>query len=129
MAAASEPVAALPLRRDGADRERFRTDLDTARVVEAGAGSGKTTALVDRVVALVTTGTVELRHLAAIPFTEKAGAELRDRVRRKLEEVATNPDPVVAERCRSALAQLAGAAKNGSGSCRDRVCQNVEIEV
>src|SRR3546814_7431758 len=87
-----------------AARERIRTDLDTTLFVEAGAGSGKTTALVDRVVALVTTGTVELRHLAAITFTEKAGAELRDRVRRKLEEVATNPDSVVVERCRSALA-------------------------
>src|SRR3546814_6719736 len=93
-----------------AARERIRTDLDTTLFVEAGAGSGKTTALVDRVVALVTTGTVELRHLAAITFTEKAGAELRDRVRRKLEEVATNPDSVVVERCRSPLAQLDGAA-------------------
>src|SRR3546814_9762258 len=84
MTAASEPVAARPLPPDEAARERIRTDLDTTLFVEAGAGSGKTTALVDRVVALVTTGTVELRHLAAITFTEKAGAELRDRVRRTI---------------------------------------------
>ena len=71
---------------DQAARDRIATDLDTTLFVEAGAGSGKTTALVGRVVALVTSGAVELRNLAAITFTEKAGAELRDRVRRELQE-------------------------------------------
>ena len=73
---------------DQAARDRIATDLDTTLFVEAGAGSGKTTALVGRVVALVASGTVELRTIAAITFTEKAGAELRDRVRRELEEHA-----------------------------------------
>src|SRR3546814_17403872 len=113
MTAASEPVAARPLPPDEAARERIRTDLDTTLFVEAGAGSGKTTALVDRVVALVTTGTVELRHLAAITFTEKAGAELRARVRRQLEEVAPHPDPVEAQPGRSALDHVDGAASPG----------------
>ena len=63
-------------------------------------------------VALVTSGAVELRHIAAITFTEKAGAELRDRVRRELEEHAAAPatEPTEAERCRGALGQLDGAA-------------------
>ena len=43
---------------DAAARERIATDLGTTLFVEAGAGSGKTTALVGRVVALVTGGTV-----------------------------------------------------------------------
>ncbi|HJR26803.1 MAG TPA: UvrD-helicase domain-containing protein, partial [Acidimicrobiales bacterium] len=97
---------------DQAARDRIATDLETTLFVEAGAGSGKTTALVGRVVALVTSGAVELRHIAAITFTEKAGAELRDRVRRELEARAVDQttDPSEAERCRVALGQLDGAA-------------------
>ena len=89
---------------DAGARERIGTDLDSTLFVEAGAGSGKTTALVDRVLALVTTGTAELRSIAAITFTEKAGAELRDRLRRELERRADSPT------CRVALEQLDGAA-------------------
>ena len=36
---------------------------------------------------------VELRNIAAITFTEKAGAELRDRVRRDLQEAAAGDGP------------------------------------
>jgi len=52
--------------------------------VEAGAGTGKTSALVDRVVALVLGGRA-IERLVAITFTEKAAAELRDRIRAGLE--------------------------------------------
>ncbi len=52
--------------------------------VEAGAGSGKTTVLVNRVCALVESG-IDVRRIAAITFTEKAAAELRVRVREELE--------------------------------------------
>ena len=54
--------------------------LDRTLFVEAGAGSGKTTALVARVVALVASG-VPMTQIAAITFTEKAAAELRHRLR------------------------------------------------
>ena len=60
---------------DVAARRRVRDDHDVSMFIEAGAGTGKTTALVDRVVALVATGRVELRELAAITFTEAAAAE------------------------------------------------------
>ena len=70
-AAVSRPPAP-----DQAERDRVTDDLDATLFVEAGAGSGKTTALVDRVLALVASG-IELRTVAAITFTEKAGAELR----------------------------------------------------
>ncbi|MEX0791315.1 MAG: UvrD-helicase domain-containing protein, partial [Actinomycetota bacterium] len=96
---------------DQAARDRITGDLDSTLFVEAGAGSGKTTALVDRVVALVTTGAAELQSIAAITFTEKAGAELRDRVRRRLEDAAAQAaDPQVGERCRVALDQLDASA-------------------
>ena len=114
---------------DAAARDRIRRDLDDTLFVEAGAGSGKTTALVDRVVALVTTGTAELREVAAITFTEKAGAELRDRIRRKLQEVSTHEtDADVVARCRLALDQLDGAAIGTLHSFAQRLLSENPIE-
>jgi len=96
---------------DQASRDRVSHDLGTTLFVEAGAGSGKTSALVDRVLALVTSGRAELRAIAAITFTEKAGAELRDRIRRQLEKQAEeDPGSDTAVLCRTALDQLDGAA-------------------
>ena len=77
------PEAAPPP--DEADRTRIRTDLDATLFVEAGAGAGKTSSLVDRVVNLVETG-VAIEGIAAITFTEKAAAELRVRLRQSLGE-------------------------------------------
>ncbi|MEV6877800.1 UvrD-helicase domain-containing protein [Amycolatopsis sp. NPDC051128] len=70
---------------DQAARDMIATDLGCSLFVEAGAGSGKTTVLVRRIVALVTAG-LPLPAIAAVTFTEKAAAELRDRVRVGLEE-------------------------------------------
>ncbi|WP_104116846.1 exodeoxyribonuclease V subunit beta [Arthrobacter sp. B1805] len=71
---------------DQFDRGLIETDLGTNVFVEAGAGSGKTHELVERICTLVMTGGVELKNIAAITFTEKAAGELRDRVRRKLKD-------------------------------------------
>ncbi|MFP5315112.1 MAG: UvrD-helicase domain-containing protein [Actinomycetes bacterium] len=68
---------------DQADRLLIEEKLDANVFVEAGAGSGKTHELVERICAMVDDGT-ELKSIAAITFTEKAAGELRDRVRRKL---------------------------------------------
>ncbi|WUJ71011.1 UvrD-helicase domain-containing protein [Kribbella soli] len=70
---------------DSAARDRIRSDTETTLFVEAGAGSGKTHALVDRVTTLVLRDGVPLRTIAAVTFTEKAGAELRDRLRVEFE--------------------------------------------
>jgi len=56
-------------------------------LVEAGAGTGKTTVLVSRLLELVRAGT-RLPKVVAITFTEKAASELRIRLRQKLEEAA-----------------------------------------
>ncbi len=69
---------------DEAERRRIRTDLDTTLFVEAGAGAGKTSSLVARIVNLVKSG-VPITGIAAITFTEKAAAELRSRTRQRLE--------------------------------------------
>jgi ATP-dependent helicase/nuclease subunit A len=54
--------------------------------VVAGAGTGKTRVLTDRVVHRVTTGRTDLRRLLAITFTEKAAAEMKSRLVRALED-------------------------------------------
>ena len=65
-------------------RERIARDLDTSFLVEAGAGSGKTTSLVGRMVALVARGT-KVEQIAAVTFTRKAATELRERFEVALE--------------------------------------------
>ena len=63
---------------DAAIRQEIADCLDRTLFVEAGAGSGETQSLVNRVVATVLSPdqAVPLRHVAAVTFTEKAGAEL-----------------------------------------------------
>ncbi len=79
---------------DAAARVLIRTGLGATQFVEAGAGTGKTTALVSRILELVCTGRATLGHLAAITFTEAAAAELRDRIYEALElAVADDADP------------------------------------
>ncbi|MDX1675232.1 MAG: UvrD-helicase domain-containing protein, partial [Longimicrobiales bacterium] len=70
---------------DADSRARIQRDLDTNLLVEAGAGSGKTTELVRRMVALVRTGAAGVEEVAAVTFTRKAAAELRQRFQTELE--------------------------------------------
>ncbi len=72
---------------DAAARTRIERDLGANLFVEAGAGAGKTTSLVERIIGLVGAG-VSIESVAAITFTEKAAAELRHRVRERLTERA-----------------------------------------
>ena len=79
---------------DADARRQITERLDRTLFVEAGAGSGKTRSLIDRAVATVLhpDDPVPLRHLAVVTFTDKAGAELRDRLRAAFEsELATAP--------------------------------------
>ena len=69
-------------------RDRVTGDLGTTFLLEAGAGTGKTSVLVDRYVQLRArrrAGTGDVRTVAAITFTEKAAGELRQRVREEFE--------------------------------------------
>ena len=75
---------------DNAARESIAESLGETLFVEAGAGTGKTTSLVSRIMTLVQTGTAALDKIAAITFTEAAAAELRERVRDELEAAAAD---------------------------------------
>ena len=73
---------------DNSERQRIANSLAETLFVEAGAGTGKTTSLVERILELVVTGKTTLDRVAAITFTEAAAAELRDRIRTELERAA-----------------------------------------
>ena len=107
----------LPLG-DHIERERIRTELDSTLFVNAGAGSGKTSELVQRVASLVLGGNVRLARLAAVTFTEKAGAELRDRLRSTFESAHAN----------AALDDLDGAAIGTLHSFAQRILGEHPIE-
>ena len=93
--------------RDQEARDRIGKSLDENLFIEAGAGTGKTTALVGRMVALVVDEGVAVEGIAAITFTERAAAELGDRFRRQLEDVARHdPAPVRRQRADVALTDV-----------------------
>jgi CRISPR-associated exonuclease Cas4 len=64
---------------DDVERLRALTELDSCLLVEAAAGTGKTSLLAGRVVMLLAAG-VDPRSIAAITFTELAAGELRQRI-------------------------------------------------
>ncbi len=81
-------------------RRRIVEDLDRTLFVEAGAGSGKTKSLVDRMIALLRAGRCEIGTLAAVTFTRKAAAELRGRFQVRLEQGAADEGLAGADRTR-----------------------------
>ena len=89
-------------------RDAIVERLDENMVVEAGAGTGKTRSLVERVVALITTGRASMGGIAAITFTEAAAAELRSRIGETLERVSADLSRQHAERerCERAVDDL-----------------------
>ena len=70
---------------DAGARVRIQEDLDATLFVEAAAGTGKTSALVSRIVALLRTGRGRLDGIAAVTFTEKAAGEMKLRLRAEIE--------------------------------------------
>src|SRR5580704_10033388 len=95
---------------DSAARATVVTDLSSTLFVEAGAGSGKTTQLVARILELLLTGRAGVDQLAAITFTEAAAGELRDRLAERLEQAAADPDASRRAAAADALGGLDGAA-------------------
>jgi ATP-dependent helicase/nuclease subunit A len=65
---------------DAAARRRATTDFATNLVVLAGAGTGKTSLLVERMLTAIVAGIAPITKLAAITFTDKAAGEMRKRL-------------------------------------------------
>jgi ATP-dependent exoDNAse (exonuclease V) beta subunit len=81
-------------------RDAIANDLDSTFVVEAAAGTGKTTELVRRIVRVLATGKAGVGELAAVTFTEKSAGELKLRLRQELERRTSDSSLEAASRSR-----------------------------
>ena len=96
---------------DAADRDLIQNDLDSTLIVEAAAGTGKTTQLVRRIVRAIETGRAVVTEIACVTFTEKAAGELKLRLREALERARLDADRAsgsgsAAARLNAAIQQL-----------------------
>jgi len=122
---------------DTASRDAIKKDLGRTLFVEAGAGTGKTTALVDRIVQLVLSEDPSTRcplsHIAAITFTEAAAAELRERIRisfeKELQDATAAGRHERVERCNQALADADVAAVSTLHAFAQRLLSEFPVEV
>lgn len=115
------------LQTDFNGRDFIQWTTDTNVFVQAGAGSGKTTTLIQRILTLIIDDGVRIDQIAAITFTEAAGGKLVSNLRAALTQVAreakhtpfpstetifrkVTDDAEVKRRAQSALEGLPGAA-------------------
>jgi ATP-dependent helicase/nuclease subunit A len=97
---------------DRESRRLIREELRANILLEAGAGSGKTQMLAERMAAGVAAGVYNVEHMAAVTFTRKAASELRGRFHLALEDELSKArgqsvPGLAAEPERAALVQLA----------------------
>jgi ATP-dependent exoDNAse (exonuclease V) beta subunit len=124
---------------NAAPDQKSRDDAVTERhrnlIVDAGAGTGKTTILVDRLVEMLAPtcphDALPIGRIAAITFTRKAAGELRLRIReRLLEDLAEErPNSGRAQQLRDALAGLDTAYVGTIHSFADRLLRLRPVEV
>ena len=91
---------------DEAERESIIKDLDTTMLVEAGAGSGKTSSMVERIKELIGEGYAKIDNIAAVTFTRKAAAELKERFQLTIEKSLAESEGDRRERFHVALTDL-----------------------
>lgn len=95
------------LQTDRAARERIRHSLEESLLVEAAAGTGKTTELIRRLVAVLQQGKAQIHQVVAVTFTRKAAGELKLRLRVELDRVRSQTDePQQIGNLEAALARL-----------------------
>jgi ATP-dependent helicase/nuclease subunit A len=82
----------MSLSTDQEARERFRTELDQNFCVVAGAGSGKTTAIVERICRLAMRDRNALRRLVVVTYTKSAAIEFKTRSRQQLLRTASETE-------------------------------------
>src|SRR5438309_185676 len=82
---AEEEAMTVAVLSDAVDRLLIEEHLDETIVVEAAAGTGKTTELVERIINVIERGRADISQIVAVTFTEKAAGELKLRIRKELE--------------------------------------------
>jgi len=70
---------------DNDPRDAIVNALDDTLIVEAAAGTGKTTELIRRIIRVLATRRASMDQIVAVTFTEKAAGELKLRLREELE--------------------------------------------
>ena len=85
----------MPGLSDEKRRKRALTDYSATLLVEAGAGTGKTSLLAGRVALLLASG-IHPRNVAAITFTELAASELLQRIQEYVRDLVSGnvPEPL-----------------------------------
>ena len=97
----------MPEPQDEKYRRMIVDNLDDSILVEAGAGSGKTTSLVKRILSLIASGRCGVENMAAVTFTRKAAAELKGRFQIELEDAfLKEKDPEKQRRYHQGLTDL-----------------------
>ena len=92
---------------DAAARQRIESSLEESLLVEAAAGTGKTTVLVRRLVAVLERGLTDVERIVAVTFTRKAAGELKLRLRQELDLARQRTrDPAAQENLERAVARL-----------------------
>ncbi len=71
---------------DAAARERIRHSLGESLIVDASAGTGKTSELIRRIVRALASGAARVERIVAVTFTHKAAGELKIRLRQGLDD-------------------------------------------
>ena len=107
-------VIPFPTADDQSARRAIVEDLDDTLVIEAAAGTGKTTELVNRILRVLETGRATMTQIVAVTFTEKAAGELKLRLRERLEQdrARAGQDETVRKRLEDALETLEEAHVN-----------------
>ncbi len=92
------------MQQDSCAREKIARQIHSNFFVEAGAGSGKTTILVKRMVAMIEAG-LDVSHICAITFTKAAAGEFYDRFQKALIKRSTDEtaSPEIQRRCIDAI--------------------------
>ena len=77
---------------DYAARDAIRHSLQESFLVEASAGTGKTTELTRRIVNLLKSGLGKVENIVAVTFTNKAAGELKIRLRQGLDDARASAE-------------------------------------
>jgi ATP-dependent exoDNAse (exonuclease V) beta subunit len=91
---------------DEGARRQIRTVLDRSLIVEAAAGTGKTTEMVRRIAAVIERGLTTIDRVVAVTFTRKAAGELKLRLRQELDAARGRADAGARARLEEAVAHL-----------------------
>ena len=113
---APPPRPRKPKLADAEARHRIEHDLDHTFFVEAAAGTGKTTALVSRMMAALRTGHTTLERMVALTFTEKAAGEMKLRLREEIEKLRASCSATgCGSRCRWRRCRVSRRSRPRSG--------------